>query len=440
MHPIVIAGLGVSGLGCAVELSRRGIPFTAFEKESRPGGLARTDETDGFRFDVGPHVLLGAPDALRELFRDLPDLDLKACSGGSGIVMDSHLSRVIPTPFQSHLNWLPLHVRAGLLFDALYGRTCKSPTNYPEYAIARAGPGVYDLFLRGYETKRLRFDLNEIPADWTNRVDQTRWRALLRPRMLDRRSHESSFLYPQCGEIEALPRAMSHMLPEGCARYGCRLTAIDAEAKVAWFGDGTMGEFEYLVASVPLPEIVFLIKDAPAGVVRAAESLIYTSIYIISIGVEGEPPPWTLLRFPDQEFAFYRLSFPASYAVRSAPDGHYSVVGEISHHSMRHAITVNEAREALLSGLERLGIVKRGQRVVAESVRDIRYGHIVYDHATRANMRVIHEYLRSHCILPCGKYGLWKDMLIPESIRSGMAVAEEIAADYRVGMCASISR
>jgi hypothetical protein len=49
-------------------------------------------------------------------------------------------------------------------------------------------------------------------------------------------------------------------------------------------------------------------------------------------------------------------------------------------------------------------------------------------------MRVILDYLRSHSILVCGKYGAWKDMPIPESIQSGMAAAREtVGARSREG-------
>src|ERR1035437_226421 len=117
MASIVIVGLGVSGLGCAIELVRQGIPFSAYEKDDGPGGLARTDAVDGFRFDFGPHILLELPEDIAEWFGGLPGLDLALCMGPSGIAMDARLESVIPTPYQQTLNGLPLHVRARLLLD-----------------------------------------------------------------------------------------------------------------------------------------------------------------------------------------------------------------------------------------------------------------------------------------------------------------------------------
>jgi glycine/D-amino acid oxidase-like deaminating enzyme len=210
MALVVIVGLGVSGLGCAVELVRQGIPFSAYEKENGPGGLARTDAADGFRFDYGPHILLELPEDIAEWFGGLPGLDLAMCTGPSGIAMDARLESVIPAPFQQNLNWLPLRARARLLFDAVasWGASGKPPGNYSEYAVAQRGRGIYELFIRGYDSKRLRFALDQIPADWTNRIEKTRWRSLIVPRSRARvpgaGRRESRFFYPRSGAMEAL--------------------------------------------------------------------------------------------------------------------------------------------------------------------------------------------------------------------------------------------
>jgi protoporphyrinogen oxidase len=432
MPPIVIIGLGVSGLGCAIELTRRGIPFIGFEKESRPGGLARTEDAGGFHFDYGPHILLAPPAELEELFRDLPGLDLKVCSGKSGVIMDARLGTVIPAPFQRNLNWLPMDVRVRLLFAALTDHPdgSKAPANYAEYAIARCGKGVYDLFLRGYDTKRLRFNLDEIPPDWTNRIEKTRLRSLVLPRALTDwlggNKRESRFGYPHSGGIEALPRAMARLLPADSIRCSCEVIGIDAAGKIASFGDGMQVRYDHLVLSLPLPEIISLIRDVPSKILRAAEDLIHSSIYVVSLGLEGAVPPWSLLRVPDARWGFYRISFPSHYAPGAAPPGSSAVVGEISHHPVRYPLSAGDAREELRRGLEELGIVHKGQRIVAETTRDIRYGHVLYNHGTRESVRLILDFLKSHSILVCGKYGSWKDMLIPESIRSGMAAAREV--------------
>jgi protoporphyrinogen oxidase len=393
----------VSGLACALELARRGLPFLAFEKEDRSGGLLRTDEVDGFRFDHGPHILFEAPDV---------PVDLNAAQGLSGVVLGS---RTVPSPFQRHLNHLPAALRARLLFAMLRRRGRSVPRNYAEFAAAQCTRAVFDLFIRPYDTKRLRIELDELPADWTGRVEAASLWSLVAPRWLTRWSarREAHFLYPQSGGIEALPRAMESQLPPGSVRYGEELREIHPASRRAVFSRSTVN-YDRLVSTLPLPETIARIPDAPADIRRAASNLLYTSVRVISAGVEGGSPPWTFLRLAGPETNVYRLSFPSRYAAGCTPEGYSTVVGEMAYHPVRAPLDLAEAR----ADFQRM--VRRFGRPVVEHVREIRYGHVLYNRDTRASVRHILEYLGRHGIQPCGKYGLWRDLLIQDAIRSGI--------------------
>ena len=52
---IVIVGAGPAGLTAAYQLTKRGTPCTVFEADGVVGGISRTVERDGWRFDIGGH-------------------------------------------------------------------------------------------------------------------------------------------------------------------------------------------------------------------------------------------------------------------------------------------------------------------------------------------------------------------------------------------------
>jgi protoporphyrinogen oxidase len=430
--PVVIGGLGVSGLGCALELTRRGVDFVALEKHDRPGGLARSDPVEGFRFDHGPHIVIGVPPALDELFDELPGLDLRAHSGRSGVALRDGLARVVPAPFQRHLGHLPLADRARLLLELpARVRNGPDPATYGDVARARCGTTVFKLFLGGYESKRLRFDVEDIPPDWTDRVPTASLRSVVLPRWAasrhDDTGAETRFAYPRAGGIEALPRALARLLPTEAVRCGSEIVEIDADAHEVWLSDGESVAYEELVLSLPLPEIVRLLRDPPGDIVAAARDLVYTSIHVVSLGVEGAiETPWTFMRFPGDRVPFYRVSIPSHYADDGAPPGHAVAVAEVSHHPARHRVDADTALRGARDALTELGVVGRHARVVVERVDDIRYGHVVYNHRTRAAVRTVLDHLGSCSISMCGKYGLWQDMLMAGSIVSGMDVARRI--------------
>ena len=53
--PTVVIGGGPAGLTAGYLLAKRGKPVIVFEAEDQLGGIAKTVERDGYRFDLGGH-------------------------------------------------------------------------------------------------------------------------------------------------------------------------------------------------------------------------------------------------------------------------------------------------------------------------------------------------------------------------------------------------
>ncbi|MBJ7262198.1 MAG: NAD(P)-binding protein, partial [Acidimicrobiia bacterium] len=52
---VVVIGAGPAGLTAAYEFGRRGKKVRVFEADEVVGGISRTVERDGWRFDIGGH-------------------------------------------------------------------------------------------------------------------------------------------------------------------------------------------------------------------------------------------------------------------------------------------------------------------------------------------------------------------------------------------------
>src|ERR1700735_4294508 len=66
---IAVIGSGLGGLAAAVTLAARGYQVEVFEKNAWLGGKAAVLMGDGFRFDMGPTILI-RPSVLRRIFAE----------------------------------------------------------------------------------------------------------------------------------------------------------------------------------------------------------------------------------------------------------------------------------------------------------------------------------------------------------------------------------
>lgn len=66
---VIVVGAGLGGLAAAVRLAAQGYRVRVLERHATPGGRCGLWESDGFRFDTGPTLLL-MTDYLRQVFRD----------------------------------------------------------------------------------------------------------------------------------------------------------------------------------------------------------------------------------------------------------------------------------------------------------------------------------------------------------------------------------
>ncbi|MCB0971036.1 MAG: NAD(P)-binding protein, partial [Acidimicrobiales bacterium] len=54
-HEIVVIGAGPAGLTAAFEFHKHGVSSTILEADDMVGGISRTAQRDGWRFDIGGH-------------------------------------------------------------------------------------------------------------------------------------------------------------------------------------------------------------------------------------------------------------------------------------------------------------------------------------------------------------------------------------------------
>ena len=67
----LVVGAGPAGLTAAYELARRGRPVHVVEADTALGGISRTVQRDGWRFDLGGHRFFTKVDRVERLWREI---------------------------------------------------------------------------------------------------------------------------------------------------------------------------------------------------------------------------------------------------------------------------------------------------------------------------------------------------------------------------------
>ena len=71
MSEALIIGAGPAGLTAAYELMKCGVRSTVLEADQQVGGLSRTVNYRGYRFDIGGHRFFSKVPLINELWQDI---------------------------------------------------------------------------------------------------------------------------------------------------------------------------------------------------------------------------------------------------------------------------------------------------------------------------------------------------------------------------------
>ena len=167
-HPVVIIGGGPAGLTAAYQIVKRGGKVVVYEGDSVVGGISRTVERDGWRFDIGGHRFFTKVREVEELWHEiLPDEDF---------LLRPRMSRIF---YEGKYYDYPLKAGNALRnlgpFEAVLCvlsyvwariRPPKDQTNYEGWLVARFGWRLYRRFFETYTQKVWGVPVKEMPADW----------------------------------------------------------------------------------------------------------------------------------------------------------------------------------------------------------------------------------------------------------------------------------
>jgi protoporphyrinogen oxidase len=315
---VVIIGAGPAGLTAAYLLTRAGIAVTVLEADDVVGGISRTAEYKGYRFDIGGHRFFTKYAPVEELWEEIL---------GPEFITVPRLSRIYyrgkffdyPLKAMNALTGLGVWDSARVIGSYAYSQVFpeREERTLEQWVSNRFGRRLYEIFFKSYTEKVWGIPCTEISAEWAAQRIQnlSLGRAILSAASLNRRSPGirsliEEFRYPRLGPGQMWEMCRDRVEEQGgrvlmkhrvtaLEREGDRIVAVTADTP-----DGSVRlEADHVISTMPIRPLVGAIEPGFAPAVRAAgDGLNYRDFLVVALIIDQEqlfPDNWIYVHSPD---------------------------------------------------------------------------------------------------------------------------------------------
>src|SRR5260370_15851531 len=302
----VVVGAGPAGLSAASELTGQGARVTVVEKDRRQvGGIARTLEFMGCRFDVGPHRFFSKSAEIEALWTEVLGDQIRPVSRLTRILYRGKFFDYPIRASNAFLNLGPYETARCLLSYAQARlHPVVDPQSFADWVSNRFGRRLFEIFFKTYTEKVWGIPTRELSADWAGRrirglnlvevirnaVLPASWRggehAIVKT-LVD------SFRYPRLGAGQMWESVAARLKAAGNpVRLGEEVMAVrPAGGRVLSVAvrEGAGNTLDVLgsefISTMPIRELIAKLQPTAPSIVRAAaDALGYRDFITVNMG------------------------------------------------------------------------------------------------------------------------------------------------------------
>ncbi len=457
---VVIIGAGPAGLTAAYMLSKRQTTAVVLEADNVVGGISRTAQMDGWRFDIGGHRFFTKVKPVDDLWFEI--------LGKDEFLRRPRMSRILyrgklfdyPIVAANALRNLgPIEsVRCVASYCWARVQPPKNQDTLEGFIVARFGRRLYEHFFKTYNEKVWGVPASEISADWgAQRIKGVSlFRAgidALTPKAVKNRrdaaQQETSlieeFNYPRFGPGQMWERCTELIEAKGSkVHFESPVVRISHSGGLARSVTAVTGGAEttftatHVVSSMPIGKLLMAMDPSPPEhVLEAARDLKFRDFITVALVVPQEysfPDNWIYIHDPDVEVG--RIQNFGSWSPFLVKDGRTCLGLEFFVQEGDEMWTKSD--EDLIAQakkeLQQLNLADSA-RVEAGYVVRMPKAYPVYDDHYTESVDVLRAWLAEHTpnVYPVGRNGMHKYNNQDHSMYTAMLSVDNIfGADHDV--------
>ena len=414
----------------AYRLRSEGIVPLIYDKNHFYGGHAASFQFEGgFLFDDGPHISFTKDPRIQDLLADGVDQEYQTIQ----IKLNNYWQGYWPEhPVQLHLHGLPNDVVVKVITD--FVEESKKPEqpvkNYGEWLVSSFGKTFAELFPMKYTRKYHLNEAENLSTDWLGpRFYRPSLEEMLRGAIAPTSSNAhyiTHFRYPNAGGFVSF---LKKLVPQEGLMLGRELVSINPTARQLSFSDGSQSSYDALISSIPLPDLVCMVRGIPGEVLEASHRLACSTCVLVNLGVDREDLSNAHMSyFYDEDICFARLSFPHMLSANNVPPGSGSIQAEVYFSAKNKPLTGGPEAwiQPVVNDLHRCGLLRDPDRIIFSNAKLVKYANVIFDLERACALEKVHGYLDDIGIAYCGRYGDWGYQWTDESFISGEKAAQKV--------------
>jgi protoporphyrinogen oxidase len=452
---VAIIGAGPAGLTAGYLLTKAGLSVAIIEQDQTyVGGISRTVEVDGYRFDIGGHRFFSKSQAVVDLWNELLPDDFIERPRMSRIYYEGKFYSYPLRAFEALWN---LGIVRSALCMASFAKAKVFPNkaikSFEDWTVNAFGWKLYSIFFKTYTEKVWGMPCDEMSADWAaQRIKGlSLWGAVVdglkRSLGLNKVPNDGmqtktlleSFRYPRLGPGMMWDAARDKIVASGRGEVlmGHALKQLADDGQGGWRmtashgGGETLIRARHAISSAPMRELAARLHPLPATSLNARQ-LKYRDFLTVALKIRSDdlfPDNWIYIH--DSKVKVGRIQNFRSWSPEMVPEEGVACVG--LEYFCFEGDGLWTLPDAELIDLATLGLVSAEQVFGGAVVRQEK-AYPVYDEDYAANVAAMRTELEArHATLHLvGRNGMHRYNNQDHAMMTAMLTAENILAEARV--------